>query len=313
MAHDHEHHHHHIHMEEGSTLPIALTVLTNLGITVAELIGGYLSGSVALTADALHNLGDSMSSLLVWIAKVIEKKGADERHTFGFKRSEVIASFTVSIILILSGFYILKEIIERTLSGGFEIDPRILLPVAILGLLGNIVGIWLLWKQAKHSMSIKGAMIHLISDALSSVLVTVEGVLLFIGFKNLWYLDLIVGAFIVYFLFSHGWEILIHSIHILMEGVPPWANIDEIKEIIEGYDPRIDDIHDIHVYTISGDEAYVEVHAVVPEDMRVKEVDILRDRIKEELSNRWHKNINLTLQVEAKNCHCKEHRHNHEE
>ncbi|UZN22452.1 cation diffusion facilitator family transporter [bacterium 3DAC] len=308
------HHHHHHHIDENtSTLPIALTVLTNLGITIAELIGGYLSGSVALTADAFHNLGDSITSLLVWIAKSVEKKGPDRRHTFGFKRAEVIASFVVSLLLFAAGLLILREIIERTLQGGFEIDPRILLPVAIIGLLGNIVGIALLWKQAKHSMSIKGALIHLISDALSSVLVVVEGILLYIGFENLWYLDLIIGAFIVYFLFSHAYEILKESMHILMEGVPEDADIDLIEKTIKEFKPNIKDIHDIRVYTLTGKEAFVEVHAVVPEDMTVKEVDMLRDKLRHTLHEAWNKDIHLTLQVEAENCHCREHEHHHHE
>ena len=302
------HHHHHID-KNASTLPIALTVLTNLGITIAELIGGYLSGSVALTADAFHNLGDSITSLLVWVAKSVEKRGADKKHTFGFKRAEVIASFVVSLLLFTAGILILKEIVERTLQGGFEIDPRILLPVAIIGLLGNGVGIALLWKQAKHSMSVKGAMIHLISDAMSSVLVVVEGILLYMGFKSLWYLDLIIGAFIVYFLFSHAYEILKESMHILMEGVPEDTDIDLIEKTIKAFNPNITDIHDIKVYTLTGKEAFVEVHAVVPENMTVKEVDMLRDRLREELHKAWNKDIHLTLQVEARNCHRIEHEH----
>ncbi len=302
------HHHHHID-KNASTLPIALTVLTNLGITIAELIGGYLSGSVALTADAFHNLGDSITSLLVWVAKSVEKRGADKKHTFGFKRAEVIASFVVSLLLFTAGILILKEIVERTLQGGFEIDPRILLPVAIIGLLGNAVGIALLWKQAKHSMSVKGAMIHLISDAMSSVLVVVEGILLYMGFKSLWYLDLIIGAFIVYFLFSHAYEILKESMHILMEGVPEDTDIDLIEKTIKAFNPNITDIHDIKVYTLTGKEAFVEVHAVVPENMTVKEVDMLRDRLREELHKAWNKDIHLTLQVEARNCHRIEHEH----
>jgi len=285
-----------------STLPIALTVITNLSISIAELIGGYLSGSVALTADAFHNLGDSFTSLLVWIAKIVERREKDTKHTFGWGRAEVIASFTVSLILFGAGFIILKEIIERTIEGGISINPQILLPVAIVGLLGNIVGILLLWKQAKHSMSVKGALVHLISDAMSSVLVTVEGILLYIGFHNLWYLDLVIGTFIVYFLFSHAYEILKESMHILMQGVPFDINIEDIENIIKSFQKDISDIHNIKVYTITGKDVYVEIHALVPDDMTIREIDMLRDYIKEKLSEKWHRPVNLTLQVEGHHC-----------
>lgn len=302
--HSHSHHHHH-HVDTSSntsTLPIALTVITNLSISIAELIGGYLSGSVALTADAFHNLGDTFTSLLVWIAKIVEKRKKDTKHTFGWGRSEVIASFTVSLILFGAGFIILKEIIERTIEGGISINPRILLPVAAVGLIGNVVGILLLWKQAKHSMSVKGALVHLISDAMSSVLVTVEGILLYIGFYNLWYLDLVIGAFIVYFLFSHAYEILKESVHILMQGVPFDINIEDIENIIKSFQKDISNIHNIKVYTITGKDVYVEVHALVPDNMTIGEIDMLRDYTRKKLTEKWNKPVNLTLQVEGQHC-----------
>jgi len=306
-----------------STLPIALTVITNLSIAIAELIGGYLSGSVALTADAFHNLGDTLTSLLVWIAKIVEKREKDTKHTFGWGRAEVIASFTVSLMLFGAGLIILKEIIERTIEGGISINPRILLPVAIVGLMGNVVGILLLWKQAKHSMSVKGALIHLISDAMSSILVTMEGILLYIGFHNLWYLDLVIGTFIVYFLFSHAYEILKESMHILMQGVPFDINIEDIENTIKSFQKDIRDIHNIKVYTVTGKDVYVEVHALVPDNMTIGEIDMLRDYTRKKLTEKWHRPVNLTLQVEGQHCgdssngenfhdHEKQHKHPHQ-
>jgi len=309
-----EHHHHH-HIPEGkSTLPIALTVLTNITIALAELVGGFLSGSVALTADAFHNLGDSLTSLLVWIAKIVERKDPDKYHTFGFKRAEVIASFTVSLLLFTAALIILKEIIEKTLMGGMDINASILLPVAIVGLLGNIVGIALLHSQAKSSMSVRGAMVHLISDALSSVLVTAEGILLYIGFKNLWYLDLVVGGFIVYFLFSHAYEILKESMHILMEGAPKDIDISLIENTIRNVLPDVQDIHGLKVHTLRGDDVYVNVHIVVSPSMTAEDIDRVRDTLIETLSHQWKKDIHLTLQVESHHCHEGEHHtHDHEE
>lgn len=309
------HHHHHI-PEGGSTLPIALTVLTNITIAVAELIGGILSGSVALTADAFHNLGDSLTSLLVWIAKIVEKKDPDKYHTFGFERAEVIASFTVSLLLFTAALIILKEIIEKTLRGSMNINASILLPVAIIGLLGNILGIALLHREAKSSMSVRGAMVHLISDALSSVLVVTEGILLYVGFKNLWYLDLVVGGFIVYFLFSHAYEILKESMHILMEGAPKDIDISLIESTIRKALPDVKDIHSLKVHTLRGDDVYVNVHIVVPPSMTAADIDRVRDTLIDTLSHQWGKDIHLTLQVESHHCQEEDHhthKHNHEE
>ena len=132
------------------------------------------------------------------------------------------------------------------------------------------------------------------------------------GFKNLWYLDLVVGGFIVYFLFSHAYEILKESMHILMEGAPKDIDISLIENTIRKVLPDVKDIHSLKVHTLRGDDVYVSVHIVVPPSMTAEDIDSLRDTLIDTLSHEWGKDIHLTLQVESHHCQEEEHHtHNH--
>lgn len=300
MAHHHHHHHHH-----GDT-PIAITVLTNLAITIAEIVGGILSGSVALLADAFHNMGDTFTSALVWFGRVVARRARDGRHTFGLRRTEVIVSFIISLILMVSGIFIGFEIIKRIVEGGHHIEGSIMLPVAIIGLLGNVVGVALLFKEAKHSMSVRGAFVHLAADAMSSVLVVTEAILVSIGIKGTWLLDITVGTFIMFFLFRHAYEIFKESLHILMEGAPYPASEEDVRRALMEVCPEAIQVHGIKIFSITGKDARVNVHAVLPAETTLSRVDEIRDRLKSLLEEKWHMPVHLTLQVEGTPCGCKE-------
>jgi cobalt-zinc-cadmium efflux system protein len=173
--------HHHHPVNEKNLL--AATFL-NLVITVVEVAGGILSGSLALLSDALHNLSDTFATFIAYMATVIGKREANQKNTFGYKRVEILAALLNAVILIVMSAFLLNEAWKRW-NDPQSINSMIMLVVAMIGLLANVYAMVILKKDAHKSINVKAAYVHLIGDSLSSVVVIIGGVLIQI-FKIYW-------------------------------------------------------------------------------------------------------------------------------
>lgn len=295
MAHDHKHHHHH-NFDDSSTLKLWVSIFLNLVITIAEFVGGILSNSLALLSDAVHNLNDTLSLVISLVARKISKKGANQEKTFGYKRAEIVGAFINLITLVIVALFLIKEGIERFLDPQ-PIDGVTMFWVAIVGLLGNFITAALLYKEAKDSLNLRSAYIHILSDGLSSVGVIIGGWLII---KYNWYVvDTILTVGIGAYILWHSYYMLRETIDILMQATPDEIDITELRSRIERI-PKVCGAHHIHVWRLNESEIMMESHIVVDQN-DITEMEAIKTVVKKIL----HDDFGIhhsTLEFECEPC-----------
>lgn len=235
------------------------TILLNIAITVAEYIGGVLSGSLALISDAGHNLSDVVSLILGYLGERTSAKGPDERHTFGMKRAEVLTALLNSTFLLILSFWILYEAYVRSLSPQ-PISVGIVLVVGSIGLAGNLGSIYVLHSDRNDTINMRAAYLHLFFDALSSVVVIVSAIVVY--FTEIWYFDIIASVFIAVMMIWSAAGIIKSALHILMMGVPEDLDINDISEHILKID-CVKGVHSVHLWALNSEEPFFSAHIVL--------------------------------------------------
>lgn len=243
-----------------------VTVL-NLIITIVEILGGLVSGSLALLSDAFHNLGDSLSILLGYFSQLIGKRPETERQTFGYRRAEILSAFLNALFLIIVSVFLLIEAVKR-FSSPSTIDGPVMLVVAIVGLLANLASALLLHKGSEGSLNIKATYLHVLSDSLSSV-----GVIIGALIVTIWHIDwvdpvLTIGVAV--FICFEAWPIVKQTITILMQASPKLDYLAIQNDIVE-----IDDVisvHHIHAWMIDEHRIIFSAHINVL-DLPISEVE----------------------------------------
>ncbi len=279
---------------------LLITVVLNFVITIAEIVGGFLSNSLALLSDALHNLSDAVALLIAYIAIKVSKRESNHRKTFGYKRVEILSALFNAVALIAICFFLFVEAYERLLSPE-PIKGMLMLIVATIGLLANLISVVILHKDKSHNINIKAAYLHLIGDTLSSVAV-IAGGLLIVFFEAYW-VDPLITFMVGIYIIKETYQILKETINILMQATPQNIDIDEIKGELENL-PEIDNIHHVHIWNLSDSETHFECHIDLEKDMSVSRTDSLRRQIDEILADRF--NIShTTVQIEFNCCNDK--------
>lgn len=251
MAHSHSHDH------TGKAISrLWFTFFLNLGISIAQLIGGFLSNSMALISDAVHNLSDTGSIGVSLVARKYANKSADKQMTFGYRRADIIGAFINLIILIGVSLFLVKEGIERFLQPE-EIDGSIMFWVALIGLTGNVLSVLILHSDSKKSLNIKSTYVHLFWDAAASLAVIVGGVLIL--YYDLFIIDPILTIGIALYLLYTTYNMLRETVSILMEATPQDIHIDSIKNELESIS-HVRDVHHIHVWKIDEHQKMLECH-----------------------------------------------------
>ncbi len=272
------------------------TMVLNFVITAAEVIGGFLSGSLSLLSDALHNFSDGISIIISYAAVKLRHKDNSFKHTFGLKRAEILAAVINASVLIVVYVFIFFEALSR-FSNPSAIEPGLMTIVAAVGLVANIAGTLLLKRDSAGSMNIKSSYLHLLSDAFSSGAIIIGGIAIYI-WKSYW-VDPVLTILIGFYIMKESYEILSGAVHVLMEGAPPEISLNEIKEVVEKFH-EVDDIHHIHLWTVGENDIHLEAHVNV-NDMKISESDKLRMKIEKILQD--HFNItHITLQFECNQC-----------
>ncbi len=288
MAHNNSH--------SSTGIRLLITVLLNLFITVTEVIGGIISGSLALISDALHNFSDAISVIISYIAIRLKEKDSSSKHTFGFKRAEILAAVINSSVLVIISIYLFYEAILR-FQNPEPIKGILMTVVASIGLTANITGTLLLKRDAKTSMNIRSSYFHLLSDAVSSVAVILGG--LAITFWNMYWLDPILTILIAVYITRESFKILSDAIHVLMEGAPPDISIQKIQSEVEKLE-RVENIHHVHIWTVGENDVHLEAHIDVA-DMMISKSNILGEQIEALLKTKFGIN-HITLQFECEQC-----------
>jgi cobalt-zinc-cadmium efflux system protein len=284
LGHDHAHHH------EVKGKNLLFSIVLNIVITVAQIIGGVLSGSLALISDALHNFSDVLSLVFSYIANVLSKKKASLNQTFGYKRAEIIAAFVNAITLIIVAIYLIFEASQRFFHPEV-IKSNLVIWMSLLGIVANGLSALMLKKDADHNLNMKSAYIHLFTDMMASVAVLVGGILM--KYYQIYWIDSVLTFAIAIYLIYIGYDLLIDSTRILMLFTP--SNIDIEKIIDEVHQiSGVNKLHHIHVWHLNEHELHLEAHLDCAEDIKMSEFNDLLHEIEQVLLDKFHINhINI--------------------
>ncbi len=272
---------------------LLVATLLNLVITVVEIAGGILSNSLALLSDALHNLSDTFATFIAYVAIRMGKRKADAKKTFGYKRVEILAALLNAVILIIICFYLFKEAWIR-LQDPEPVKSLIVIIVAMIGLGANVLAVALLHNDSKKSINVKAAYVHLIGDSLSSVVVVLAAAA--IQLFEIYWLDPLVTFLIGLYLIRESYIILKEAVNILMQSTPEHLDLKKIQYKVEAF-PEITSIHHLHVWNLSESEIHLEAHIEVGADLKISEIQVIRDKVERLLRKRFHIQ-HITLQFE---------------
>ncbi|AIS51473.1 cobalt-zinc-cadmium efflux system protein [Thermoanaerobacter thermohydrosulfuricus] len=290
MAHHHDH-------GEISKKNLVIAMILNFVITIGEIIGGILSGSLSLISDALHNFSDGISIIVSYIAIKISKKENNEKMTFGYKRAEILAALFNSVVLVVISLYLFKEAYVKFFKPE-PIDGVLMIVVAIIGLVANTLSMFLLRENAQKNLNIKSTYIHLLSDALSSLGVVIGGI--FIYAYNIYWIDPLLTVLIGAYIIKESFEIIDETIGILMQKTPENINLDIIKKEIEKL-PDVKNIHHVHVWQTNDKDIHFECHVNTRDDIKLSQAKLLMDQIETILDETFGIH-HVTLQMEYECC-----------
>lgn len=267
MSHNHTHGHPTL-----SGKNLLLSIVLNTVITVAQIIGGIISGSLALISDAVHNFSDVISLIISYIANLLaHKKKQTTRYTFGYKRAEIIAAFINAISLIVIAVYLAFEAIHR-FSNQVEIKSDLVIWLAILGIAVNGFSVLLLKNDAKNNLNMKAAYLHLLTDMLTSVAVLVGGLIM--KYYHIYLIDAILTLLISFYLIYMSWDILVTSTKILMLFAPKHVNIEEVVKEVELV-TGIKNVHHVHIWQLNDRECHFEAHIEFKNDITISNFDVI--------------------------------------
>lgn len=280
----------HIHKHEVEGKSLIYSILLNLVITIAQIIGGILSGSLALISDAVHNFSDVMSLLFSLIANKLSKRKASIDQTFGYKRAELIAAFVNAITLIIVALFLIYEASIRFLNPQ-PIQSTLVIWLALLGIFVNGSSVLLLKKDAEHNLNMKSAYLHLFTDMMASIAVLIGGVLM--KFFGWFWVDSLMTVLIALYLIYVSYDLIKSSTKMLMLFTPDHIDIKEIvREVhkIEG----VNKLHHIHVWHLNDDELHLEAHLDCTFDIKMSDFNALLLQIEHVLYEQFHINhINI--------------------
>lgn len=252
-GHHHHHHPHHHHNAEGNIL---FAFLLNLSFSIIELVGGIITGSVAILSDALHDFGDSISLGLAWYLEKVSGRGRDKAFSYGYKRFSLLSALMISLILLVGSFFVIQASIERLFSPEMP-NARGMLFLAIFGLVINGVAAWRM--SGGHSLSERSIQLHLLEDVLGWAAVLIVSIVM--HFVHLPILDPLLSLAITAWILYNVYFNLRDNFRILLQGVPEGVDtesfIREVKEL-----EHVVDVHDVHVWTLNGQEHIASLHVV---------------------------------------------------
>lgn len=295
--HDHRHGHGHDHGHgdiKGARLIIVVAL--NFIITVAELAGGFIAGSLSLITDALHNFSDGLSMIISYASIRISEKEKNSRKTFGYKRATILAAFINSSTLIGISLFLFKEAYVKFMNPE-PVNAVIVIWVALIGLVANFIGVYLLRSSSKGDMNIKSAYLHLLGDTLASVSVIIGGLCMY--FFEIYWIDPALTVLISLYVLRESYEILKDAVNILMQGVPENIVVEDVVNEI-GKITEVENVHHVHIWAIDEKNIIFEAHINI-KDMAVSQTEPLKNEISSMLHDKFDIE-HVTLQFEYRCC-----------
>ncbi len=269
-----------------------LSIVLNAFITIAEIIGGILSGSLALVSDAVHNFTDVISLVIGLLGERFSKRKSDKLHTFGFKRTEVITAFLNGVFLLVIAGWLIIEAFKRLLNPE-ELNLSIMLVAAIIGLVGNLLSIFLLHSHREHNLNVKAAYLHLFFDTVSSIFVVLAVPVIY--FTGIRIIDPLVTFIIVVFIIKSSYNLIKNTFHILVMGVPVDQDVELIAQELESIE-GIENIHHVHLWSIDSRNAFISLHAVTSREDTDEIIKLINSVLRSKFGI-----THTTIQIEHKN------------
>ena len=268
-GHDHQGHSHAPEVGHDNERRIFIAMLLTGGFMAAEIIGGIFSGSLALIADAGHMATDTAALALAWFAFRLSRRPADPSRSYGFHRGEVLAAFVNGIAMIALAAWIMVEAVQRLYSP-VEILGGVMLWIATGGLLVNLLAFWLLHSGSRENLNVRGAAVHVAGDLLGSVAaIAAAGIILWTGWTPI---DPLLSVVVALLVLRSAWFITRQSAHILMEGAPQHLQAADIKSDLIDHIDGLEDVHHVHIWSLTQERPLVTLHARVRADANADEL-----------------------------------------
>jgi|AntRauTorckE6833_2_1112554.scaffolds.fasta_scaffold45423_1 cobalt-zinc-cadmium efflux system protein len=288
---EHQHEHNHSNVKN-----IKLAFFLNLSFTFIEIIGGFLTNSMAILSDALHDLGDSISLAMSWYLENYSQKGADKEFSYGYARFSLLGALINSIVLILGSIFILTKVIPRIFAPQ-PVHPEGMLYLAILGIIVNGIAVFKL--RGGKSLNKDVVSWHLLEDVLGWVAVLIVSIVLI--YKELPILDpllsLLINLYILYNVISKLKKVL----NIFLQGVPAEIDIAKLQQKVVEQSQALA-VHHTHVWTLEGDKNFLSTHVIIPDQLSKAEIIGLKSKIKTLLAA--EKIDHATIEIEYENEEC---------
>ena len=278
--------------ENVSTVRFFWVTFLNVLITVVEILGGLLSGSLALLSDAFHNLSDSASIVISYIAQRIATKPETPQRTFGYRRAEILSALLNAGLLIVIALFIVIEAVKRFMHPD-HVNGDIMTVVAVVGLLANFISAGLLHAGSRHSLNIKATYLHILADGLSSIGVVITGIILI--FWHVKWLDPVVSVLVALYIAYEALPIIQKTINILMQAAPD-IDYDAIKKDITSI-PQVNSVHHVHAWLVDEHHTMFSTH-INCEDIKLSEVEPIYRQISKLLQDKYHIS-HVTIQAEC--------------
>ncbi|PKQ63053.1 cation transporter [Labilibaculum filiforme] len=292
MGKGHHAHAHHDHGElKGRNLGIA--ILLNVGITVAQVIGGIVSGSLALLSDAMHNFSDVLALIISWFASKLSGRKQTSRQTFGYKRAEILAALFNAISLVVIAFFLLKEAVQR-ISEPQDIESGLVMILGGLSIVLNGLSVLLVKNDAADNINMRSAYLHLLSDMVSSIAIVLGGLAMYLW--EIPWIDSVLSILIALYLVYSSWGLVKESVRILMQFTPVQINLEEIHTKVKEL-KEIQNMHHVHVWQLDDKQINFEAHISFKEDLVLSEVNRVLHKLEHLLHDQFEIN-HVTIQPE---------------
>lgn len=296
MGHDHNH----SHTPQISSINRAFVfgIIINALYVIIEFAAGFYYNSLSLISDAGHNLSDVAALALALLAFKLLKVKANDKFTYGYRKSTILVSLTNSIVLFVAIGGILRESISR-ISNPVEIHGQSISIVAGIGIVINVLSALMFFKDKESDLNIKGAYLHLMADAAVSLGVVISGVL--ISIFHLYWLDMVTSLAIVAVIFYSTWQLFKDSLSLTLDGVPKGIDLQEVISEIKEAEGVID-VHHLHLWAISTSQNAITAHVVIQPDLTMEQQNVIKAKIKHELEHVNVQHATLELETEKDCC-----------
>lgn len=292
MGHDHKHHHHHHHSHDGES-NIGIAFLLNISFTIIELIGGYMTNSVAIISDAVHDFGDSISLGMAWYFQKISKREKTDKYTYGYKRFSLLGAIINSIVLVVGSIYIISEAVPRLFSPQ-ETSAKGMFALAIVGIIIN--GAAVLKTRTGDSINERVVSLHMMEDVLGWAAVLVGSVIM--HFTGLTIIDPILSIGIAGFVLFNVYGNIKDVLPILLQGTPEHIDLNHIVEHVMKLG-EVEEVHDIHIWSLDEEYNIMTIHVVLKDWLEEEQIVKLKSEIRSILEDEGVQHS--TIEFESKN------------